>query len=82
MRDEADIVETVISNLVAQGVERVVVADNLSTDGTTEVLERLARSLPVTVLSDRLTAHYQAEKTTLLARAAARRRVVRGRVRG
>jgi hypothetical protein len=72
VRDEADIVETVVTNLVAHGVERVLIADNLSTDGTGAVLERLARTLPVTVLGDRLAAHYQAEKTTLLARAAAR----------
>jgi hypothetical protein len=72
VRDEADIVETVITNLVAQGVERVVIADNLSTDGTSAILQRLALSYPVTVLADRLGAHYQAEKLTLLARAAAR----------
>jgi len=72
VRDEADIVGTVVANLLAQGVERVVIADNLSTDGTLDVLERLARSHPVTVLRDGLAAHYQAEKTTLLARAAAR----------
>src|ERR1700688_1353214 len=72
VRDEADIVETVITNLLAQGVERVLIADNLSTDGTGPILERLARSYPVTGLSDRLPAHYQAEKTTLLAQGAAR----------
>ncbi len=72
VRDEADIVETVIMNLLDQGVERVVIADNLSADGTTDIIEGLARSYPVTVLRDRLGAHYQAEKTTLLARAAAR----------
>jgi hypothetical protein len=71
VRDEVDIVGTVITNLLAQGVERVVIADNLSVDGTAEVLEGLARSHPVTVLGDRLAAHYQAEKTTVLARAAA-----------
>jgi glycosyltransferase involved in cell wall biosynthesis len=71
VRDEVDIVGTVITNLLAQGVERVVIADNLSVDGTAAVLEGLARSHPVTVLADRLGAHYQAEKTTLLARAAA-----------
>ncbi len=70
VRDEADIVGTVVTNLLDQGVERVVIADNLSVDGTTEILMSLARSAPVTVLSDRLDAHYQAEKTTLLARAA------------
>ena len=72
VRDEVDIIETTVRNLVAQGVERVVVADNLSSDGTAEVLARLARTLPVTVLADRLVAYYQAEKMTLLARAAAR----------
>src|SRR5579863_306513 len=72
VRDEADVIETVIGNLLAQGVERVVIADNLSTDDTPAVLERLARSHPVTVLVDRLPAYYQAEKTTLLARAAVR----------
>jgi len=72
VRDEADVIETVIANLLAQGVERVVIADNLSTDDTGAVLERLARAHPVTVLADRLPAYYQAEKTTLLARAAVR----------
>jgi len=72
VRDEEDIVETVVANLLGQGVERVVVADNLSSDGTTAILERLARSEPVTVLADRLAAHYQAEKVTLLAHEATR----------
>jgi hypothetical protein len=72
VRDEADIVGPAVANLLSQGVERVVVADNLSRDGTAEVLAGLAGRLPVTVLRDDLPAHYQAEKTTLLARAAAR----------
>jgi len=72
VRDEADIVGTVVTNLLAQGVERVVVADNGSTDGTRAVLDDLARSWPVTVLGDHLEGYYQAEKTTILARAAAR----------
>ncbi|HXQ90478.1 MAG TPA: glycosyltransferase family 2 protein [Acidimicrobiales bacterium] len=72
VRDEADIIETVVRHLLAQGVARVVIADNLSTDGTHEILERLARSHPVTVLMDRLPDYYQGEKTTLLARAAAK----------
>ena len=72
VRDEVDIIETTVTNLLSQGVERVVVADNLSSDGTSEVLARLARTGPVTVLADRLVEYYQAEKMTLLARAAAR----------
>jgi glycosyltransferase involved in cell wall biosynthesis len=72
VRDEADVVQTVVRNLLDQGVERVLVADNLSSDGTREVLEELARSEPLTVVTDRLPAYYQGEKTTLLAQAAAR----------
>jgi hypothetical protein len=72
VRDEDDIVETVVLNLLAQGIERVVIADNGSVDGTADILERLSRAHPVTVIGDRLGAHYQAEKITLLARAACR----------
>ena len=32
VRDEADVIETVMGNLLAQGVERVLIADNFSTD--------------------------------------------------
>jgi glycosyltransferase involved in cell wall biosynthesis len=71
VRDEEDIIATVVTSLLVQGVERVVIADNLSTDGTRPILEGLARSHPVTVLTDRLPAYYQGEKMTLLARAAA-----------
>lgn len=72
VRDEADIIGTVVRHLVGQGVQRVLIADNLSTDGTHEILEDLAKTHPVTVLMDRLPDYYQGEKTTLLARAAAR----------
>ena len=72
VRDEADIIETAVRHLLAQGVERVLIADNLSSDGTEAVLARLAAAHPVTVLQDRLVAYYQAEKMTVLARAAAR----------
>ncbi len=72
VRDEADIIGTVVRHLLSEGVARVLIADNLSTDGTSEILEDLARSHPVTVLRDRLPDYYQGEKTTLLARAAAR----------
>jgi len=72
VKDEADIIETVVRHLLAQGIERVLVADNLSSDGTEAILGRLARTEPVTVLTDRLTQYFQAEKMTHLARQAAR----------
>ena len=72
VRNEADIVATTVTNLLAQGIERVIIADNLSDDETKPMLEDMARHHPITVLVDRLAAHYQAEKITLLAREAAR----------
>ncbi len=72
VRDEADIIGTVIRHLLSRAWSGSLIADNLSTDGTHEILEDLARSHPVTVLMDRLPDYYQGEKTTLLARAAAR----------
>jgi glycosyl transferase family 2 len=58
--------------LVEGGVDVVVVADNLSTDGTRDVLSDLARELPVVVLSDNEPAYYQGPKMSLMARRAAR----------
>lgn len=39
VRDEADIVQSVLENLFAQGVDLVIATDNGSIDGTTEILE-------------------------------------------
>lgn len=67
VKDEADIIVHTILHLLAQGVDRVIVADNLSTDATPELLEALARVYPVTVLQDDEPGYYQAEKMTRLA---------------
>ena len=47
VRDAADVVGPVLRNTLALGVERVIVLDNGSTDGTTKVLEQLARRHPI-----------------------------------
>ena len=75
VRDEADIVGTVVAQPPgprgrAGGDRRQPVHRRHPRRCSSD----LARSQPVTVLADRLAAHYQAEKTTLLARAAAARR--------
>src|SRR5436309_6788918 len=44
VRNEADIVDDHLAFHLASGVDLVVAADNDSTDGTTEILERYARS--------------------------------------
>ena len=42
VRDEADVVDAQLAHHLAAGVDFVVATDNLSTDGTTEILERYA----------------------------------------
>lgn len=66
VRDAVDVIRPVIENMLAQ-VDHVMVADNLSTDGTREILD----SLPIDVLDDPDPAHYQGRKMTALAHAAA-----------
>ncbi len=72
VKNEQDIIATTITHLLDQGVERVVVADNLSTDDTPDILRELGRSAPVTVVTDRLVSYDQEYKMTVLARLAAR----------
>lgn len=69
VRDEADIIVSTLTHLLAQGVDHIIVADNLSTDGTRQILDNcpIAR---VTVVNDDDPGYYQAEKMTRLARMA------------
>lgn len=71
IRDEVDIIAFTISHLINQGVDRVLVADNNSVDGSLDVVLDLAKQLPVTVVTDREIGYYQAWKMTRLARFAA-----------
>lgn len=71
VRNELDIVDQVLDHLLSQGVDHVLVADNRSTDGTSErLLQR--QSAQVHVVRDDEIGYYQAEKMTRLARAANR----------
>jgi len=72
VRNEQDIIERTIRHLVAQGVDHVLVADNLSDDATPTILERLATQLPVHLAQDREPAFHQALKMGLLAERARR----------
>jgi glycosyltransferase involved in cell wall biosynthesis len=71
VRDEADIIEITLRHLLAQGLDHLLVADNMSRDGTREILDRLATDLPLTVVDDMEPAYYQSEKMTVLANRAA-----------
>jgi hypothetical protein len=71
VRNEGDVIEAAIRHLLAQGVDHVLVADNLSTDDTLAVLRRLESCDPrVHVAIDREPAFHQASKVTRLAGAA------------
>lgn len=72
VKDEADIVGHTIFNLIRQGVDRVYVANNLSTDKTASVLAVHAtwHGDKVVVLEDDEPGYYQSSKMTNLARQA------------
>ncbi len=59
VRNEVDIIEATVSHLLEEGIERVYIADGLSTDGTREILDDLSLMLPITVITDGEPYHYQ-----------------------
>lgn len=73
VKDEADVIGLTVNHLLRQGVDHVLIADNLSRDETRPILDDLARRDPrVHVVTDSEPAYFQAAKMTRLARAAAR----------
>jgi hypothetical protein len=69
MKDEVDVAYQSIRHMLEQDVDGVLVADNLSTDGTRSDLEFIARKFPgrVHVVEDRDPGYYQSKKMTRLA---------------
>jgi hypothetical protein len=71
VRDEEDILDQVLRHTLAQGVDHLIVADNLSVDRTPEILNDLKdEGAPLTVLADPVLAYEQAAKMSGLARKA------------
>lgn len=62
VKNEADIIGTVLEHLYAEGVDEIIVADNQSTDGTRDILERSA----AVVVADPEPGYWQADKMTRL----------------
>lgn len=71
VRNEVDIVGHVVNHLLKQGVDEVIVADNMSHDGTWEMLRDWSQSeTRLHAIRDTEPAFFQAEKVTHLARVA------------
>jgi len=71
VRDEADIIEPVIRHMLGH-CDRVIVADNLSTDDTRPIIDRIADGCDrLTVVDDPEPGYYQSAKMTALASMAA-----------
>lgn len=66
VRDEEDVLDHLLAHMIGQGVDRLVIADNLSTDSTPEILHRWSLTSPVEVRQDNDPGYYQARKMTAL----------------
>jgi glycosyltransferase involved in cell wall biosynthesis len=70
VRDEADIIGFTLAHLLAEGVDHVLVADNMSVDDTRRILDLFAEDERVTVVDDLEPGYHQDVKMTNLAREA------------
>lgn len=67
VKDEADIIGSTLPRMAAQ-LDGVIVADNMSSDGTSEILRQIASRFPhVEVVDDEEPAYLQSAKMTALA---------------
>ena len=71
VRDEADIVEATLAHHLALGVDHVIVTDHRSSDGTTEILERVAGDGGLTLIREASEELRQSDWVTRMARLAA-----------
>lgn len=67
MRDEHDVAGATVRHMLDQGLAGVIVADNLSSDGTADAIRDVCAGPPVYVVNDREPAYFQAEKMSYLA---------------
>ena len=67
VKNEADIIESFVRHVFEQGMDRLLVADNGSTDGTYEILQQLSKEFPIVLGRDNEFGYYQAHKMSRLA---------------
>jgi hypothetical protein len=72
VRDELEVIESVLRHTASEGVAGIIVADNLSTDGTWEWLNDHAATFPCELVLERDTevGYYQSRKITRLVQSA------------
>ncbi|MFW0155495.1 glycosyltransferase family 2 protein [Rothia sp. P6271] len=66
VKNEQDVIVDSIEHLYAQGINQILVVDNLSTDSTYELLQELSQRYPLIVGRDHEPAYYQSAKMTVL----------------
>ena len=71
VRDNADTLEDNVLYHASQGVDLFIIMDNLSTDATRHIIERLATELPIIYHSQTNDDYRQSEWVTLMAQEAA-----------
>jgi len=67
VKDEQDVIGYTLAHFLAEGVDAILVADNMSEDDTPRILSMYAESHPVMVVQDEEPGHYQDRKMTKLA---------------
>ena len=67
VKNEADIIRATVTHTFEQGIDRMLIVDNGSTDGTRDLLADLSREFRISIGDDRETAYYQDHKMTALA---------------
>lgn len=70
VKDEIDIIAHTLLHLDSEGVDGIIVADNLSSDGTRELIKDLKLDCELFVVVDGEIGYYQAQKMTDLVREA------------
>lgn len=71
VRDEADIIDAMLAHHLAQGVDKIIVTDNGSVDGTTQILQRYADAGTIDLRHDPVHRKQQSVTVTGMARDAA-----------
>lgn len=69
VKDESDIIDPIVRNMISQHCDGVLIYDNMSVDGTSQILSNLAKEFPgiVYVFKDTEVGYYQSKKMTKLA---------------